>query len=105
MARPRTYARRTLADFPSPTPQPTPCRLWQGALSGSGYAQRTDHQAMHRWVWEQINGPVPPGMHVCHRCDNPLCYRYDHLFLGTQAENLADMTKKGRRFGRPQVSP
>jgi hypothetical protein len=41
-------------------------------------------------------GPIPDGMFVCHRCDNPPCCRPDHLFLGTQRENLADMKRKGR---------
>ena len=94
----RTSTLRTLADFPTPTPQPTPCRLWQGPLS-SGYGWRSDQQYQHRWVWEQINGPIPEGMYVLHRCDQPLCYRYDHLFLGTHAENIADMEAKGRRRG------
>ena len=58
---------------------------------------RGNNQRVHRWVWEQLNGPIPEGMKVLHRCDNPPCYRYDHLFLGTQAENLEDMTHKGRR--------
>ena len=41
-------------------------------------------QLLHRWVWEQVNGPIPPGMVVMHRCDNPPCFRLDHLMLGTQ---------------------
>ena len=94
--RPRVHVQRTLADYPPPTPQPTPCRLWQGRTE-HGYGVRADGKRMHVWVWEQINGPVPRGKQVNHRCDNPPCYRYDHLWLGTQAENMADMTAKGRR--------
>jgi DNA invertase Pin-like site-specific DNA recombinase len=41
-------------------------------------------------------GPVPPGMHVCHRCDTPACVRPDHLFLGTQQDNIRDAAQKGR---------
>jgi DNA invertase Pin-like site-specific DNA recombinase len=51
---------------------------------------------IHRWVWEQINGPIPKGMVIMHTCDNPPCFLYDHLRLGTQAENMADMRAKGR---------
>lgn len=53
---------------------------------------------MHRWVWEQLHGPT--DLHILHKCDQPLCYRYDHLFAGTAADNSADMTAKGRHAGR-----
>jgi hypothetical protein len=51
----------------------------------------------HRYAWELTYGPIPEGLSVLHRCDVPRCVRPDHLFLGTQADNLADMTAKGRR--------
>jgi hypothetical protein len=94
---PHVIHRRTLRDHPTPTPQPTLCRLWQGATRrGYGVHHR---QSVHRWVWEQINGPIPEGMFVLHRCDQRLCYRLDHLFLGTAADNTADMVSKGRWAG------
>ena len=102
MARARLSVRRTLADYPTPTPQPTPCRLWQGPVTHNGYGYRTDRQRVHRWVWEQVNGPIPTGMRVLHRCDQPLCYRLDHLFLGTDADNTSDMLTKGRHRVTPQ---
>jgi hypothetical protein len=51
----------------------------------------------HRIAWELTNGAIPEGMKVLHRCDNVLCVRPDHLFLGTQHDNVRDMINKGRK--------
>lgn len=51
---------------------------------------------VHRAAWELVNGPVPEGLCVCHRCDRPRCVNVDHLFLGTIADNNADRDQKGR---------
>lgn len=92
----------------------TPCREYQGLRSREGYGRRWGwfdglyrRVMVHRWVWEQVNGPVPDGMLVLHRCDNPPCFRYDHLFLGTHVDNCADRVAKGRssRRGNPKRRP
>ena len=51
---------------------------------------------LSHFVFEREYGPVPPGMRVLHLCDNPACINPDHLFLGTQRDNLLDMGAKGR---------
>lgn len=50
----------------------------------------------HRVAWEANRGPIPPGMRVCHRCDQPNCFDVRHLFLGTDGDNNADRDAKGR---------
>ena len=50
----------------------------------------------HRLMWEITNGPIPNDLRVLHTCDNPPCCNPEHLFLGTQQDNVADMIAKGR---------
>lgn len=57
----------------------------------------------HRVSWEAFNGPIPDGLNVLHKCDNTRCINPDHLFLGTQADNVADCKAKGRLV--PPVCP
>jgi hypothetical protein len=51
----------------------------------------------HRVVWEQAHGPIPCGLQVLHKCDNPPCCRVDHLFLGSDLDNMRDKIAKGRQ--------
>ena len=84
-----------------PTMKPTtPCREFRGTRLPSGYGRFTTggrQWYLHRWIVAQIDGEEAiEGKVVMHHCDNPACFRYDHLRIGTQAENLADMVEKGR---------
>ena len=57
-------------------------------------------------AWVLANGrDIPDGHFACHRCDNPACVRPDHLFVGTQIDNMQDACKKGRMVGVGGVGP
>lgn len=81
------------------------CWEWTGAIQGGGYGGFDDQRA-HRVSWSIVNGPIPRGLHVCHRCDNRRCVNPGHLFLGTRADNTADMIAKGRakRSSLPRIA-
>ena len=76
------------------------CWLWSGAIiANAGYGNlpiRGKSVAASRAAWMAFKGPIPDGLMVCHKCDVRLCCNPDHLFLGTQKDNMADMTAKGR---------
>jgi hypothetical protein len=79
------------------------CWVWRGPVARtSGLPRGRFFMLGQRWIahrlsWWLQHGEIPSELCVCHRCDNSLCVRPDHLFLGTQQANVADMDRKGRR--------
>lgn len=75
------------------------CIEWTGTIGSAGYGQTTwkyRKYNVHRLVYELKHGSIPEGLLVCHRCDNPRCFNIEHLFLGTQSDNIRDAWRKGR---------
>lgn len=81
-------------------PTTSGCLEWTGYTNVRGYGRIAFNGrtvGAHRLAWELVNGPIPDGMNVLHHCDNPPCCNVGHLFLGTHADNSADMVAKGRQ--------
>jgi hypothetical protein len=68
---------------------------WHGQIGKGGHA--CGMLVASRVAYDLMVGHIPDGMHVLHRCDNPRCVNPTHLFLGTQTDNMADKTAKGRQ--------
>jgi len=77
------------------------CTIYTGAKYHGGHgAFYMDGKQVHahRVAYELYVGEIPKDMCVCHKCDVPSCVNPDHLFLGTQADNMQDKLNKGRQL-------
>lgn len=94
---------KTEGDFPDPEKYPEVigrCWKWTG-MKSQRYGKIFDRDSKkvvgaHRISWELHRGPIPKGMSVCHKCDNPECCNPDHLFIGTVLDNIQDKVRKVR---------
>jgi hypothetical protein len=85
--------------------RPDGCWVWTGKTTAPGWHGQlmVNHKRVlaHRYSWELHKGPIPPGVKVRHKCDNPPCVNPEHLLLGSQRDNMQDCVQRGR-MNRPQ---
>ena len=77
----------------------TGCWEWQGCKTKDGYGVikiKGRTKRVHRIAYRIFNGDFDPSLCICHKCDNPSCCNPNHLFVGTQKDNIRDMVAKGR---------
>ena len=83
------------------------CWEWLGCTDKDGYGRicatenkRKKEWFAHRWFFTQYKTEIPKGLLVCHSCDNPSCVNPDHLWLGTNKDNMIDKVNKGRGYSK-----
>lgn len=89
-----------LLRFYSMTRKAGDCLVWvgarrQGHRDYGRFTWQGKARSAHRWIYEQVRGPLPDDLDVMHKCDNPPCVKLSHLTVGTRTENVADAKAKG----------
>lgn len=108
---PMPSRRRSIADRFWPKVRKTDsCWIWTASTRNNGYGALGNvfgrrGEYAHRLAWMLANGPILPGLLVCHTCDNKLCVRPSHLFLGTYGDNMRDCVAKGRHVSNLPPQP
>ena len=105
---PRAHSKEErIACFNAQVDKSGDCWLWLGSVNHRGYGRFNCFEDQKDWLAHRVsfviaNGPIPDGMRVLHRCDNPPCVNPTHLFLGTPKDNTQDSIHKGRFKGVKQ---
>jgi hypothetical protein len=81
--------------------QENQCWEWNGARSGSGYGQFWDGTRNIPAHWFLLDSHPSKGMEACHKCDNKLCVKPSHIFIGSRSDNMKDMVNKNRHNTKP----
>ena len=93
------YVSKRISKFWSNIDRTDKCWFWLPRPNSMGYGTFLLRKATfmaHRIAYELVKGPIPRGMFLCHTCDVPRCVNPEHMFLGSQKDNMQDSERKGR---------